>query len=71
MIELIQTILLCILVDRQLIIRNRYKFAIESRMDKIPPSWAFWIYCKRPGDEVYWRSGGKRLIFIKFKDKKS
>jgi len=71
MIELIQTILLIILVDRQLIIRDRYKFAIENHINaQYSPYWALWIYCKEGQNEMYWRSGGKRLIMIRFKEKK-
>ena len=63
-IELIQTILLIILVDRTLILRNRYKFAISNRRP-IPGSkgyWDFWIYCKSTQGDKYMKSGGKRLF---------
>lgn len=67
-IELIQTILLIILVDRQLIIRNRYKFGIEfDAPDKYGRGyWALWIYCKKGEREGYMRDGGKRLIHFRF-----
>ncbi len=69
--DLIQTLLLMILVDRKLILRDRYKFAIENHISQqYSPYWAFWIYCKKKEEDYYWRSGGKRLIMIRFKEKK-
>ena len=67
-IELIQTALLVILVDRQLIIRNRYKFGINHN----PPDnygrgyWALWLLCKKGDREGYWRDGGKRLFYFHY-----
>ncbi len=68
--EFIQTILLIILVDRSLLIRNRYKLAFEfvkyQRGMYTTDKWYFaiWIYCKKGQEETYWRSGGKRLFHI-------
>lgn len=48
MLEIIQTILLVILVDRNLILRDRYKIAIDShRPNKYNKGYfSVWIYCK-------------------------
>jgi len=62
MIDLIQTLLLMVLVDRSILIRHRYKFAIETSKGYF----AFWIYCKISNEEVYAKQGGKRLFYINF-----
>ena len=79
MIEYIQTIILIILLDRQLLLRNRYKFAIEffkgyksyngNENDSAKGSFAIWIYCKKPQEEIYTRNLGKQLFYISWKSK--
>lgn len=68
MIELIQTILLVILVERSLLLRNRYKFAIEFNMPgrDIRGYFALWIYCQQKDAQNYWRLGGKRIFGFYF-----
>lgn len=66
--QIIQTILLVILVDRNLILRDRYKIAIESNMPTkyIRGSFAIWVYCKKSQNDQYMRNGGRRLLAFSF-----
>lgn len=66
-IEIVQTIILIILLDRQLILRNKYKIAIENYY---PFQFDLWIYCKKSQNEVYTRDGGKYLFRIDLNIKK-
>jgi hypothetical protein len=73
--EILQTILLIILVDRNLILRDRYKIAIENDSpyynglsNKMEKRYiAIWIYCKGKDKDFYWRTGGKRLIYFRLR----
>lgn len=72
--DVIQTILLVVLVDRQLILRKRYMIAIEHTLPKYSnyfKAWsegyfAVWIVCKKGQDEKYSRDGGKRLFYFHY-----
>lgn len=56
------------LLDRLLILRKRYRIAIESNMPhKYGRGYfAIWIYCKGAQDENYMRDGGKKLFYFHF-----
>jgi hypothetical protein len=66
--EILQTALLIILVDRNFILRDRYKIAIENEKpyDKGKRYVAIWIYCKESGNDFYGRGGGRRLMYFNF-----
>lgn len=68
MLEWLQVILLVILVDRNLILRDRYKLALEiNKPNKYGRGYvAFWIYCKQVNNDIYCRSGGRRLFYFKY-----
>jgi hypothetical protein len=68
MMQWLQTILLIILVDRNLILRDRYRFGIEcNKPTKYGRGWfAFWIYCKKAQGEYFMRDGGKCLFSFKW-----
>lgn len=72
MMEWVQTILLIILVDRNLILRARYKFAIEHDLpDRYRVGYfAIWIYCKKAQSEFYGRDMGKRLFYFRYGKRK-
>lgn len=66
--EILQTVLLIILIDRNLIIRERYKLAIEHEK---PTQWntgyfAIWIYCRQKNESRYIRCGGKKLWHFQY-----
>ena len=70
--EIVQTVILIILLDRSILIRKHYKFAIETQImsrtfnsQKKEFYFAFWIYCKMPQQEGYGRYGGRRLFYFK------
>jgi len=75
MTEILQFLFVIWLLDRLLVIRRRYKLAIEHNFpDQYERGyWALWIYCKvyYSENEPYTRNGGKRLIFIKYGKKES
>lgn len=65
--DYIEIAILLILLDRSILIRNHYKFAIEYTKDKYVHYWALWIYCKQAQKDTYGRYGGKRILYINFK----
>lgn len=65
--DYIEIVLLLLILDRSLILRKHYKFAIEFNKNSYKYYWAFWIYCKKSQDEMYSRNGGKRLFYFEFK----
>ena len=77
-IELVQTIMLTILVDRSIILRSRYKIRIElikGEYSGFYKNGAFYKYifrvaivCKEIGSEFY-SNVGKNIILIHFKKK--
>jgi hypothetical protein len=72
MIELIQTVLLAILVDRSLFIRSRYKISFENYPATRYNQGYFqvWILHKRGQDEFYQRCGGRCLLYFKHSKQK-
>jgi hypothetical protein len=63
--EYIQIFLLLYLLERVSIHRKRYKIAIDTNEQFMSEGyWSVWIYRKKPNDEEYWRSGGKRLVYF-------
>lgn len=67
-IHILQTAILIILLDRNLVLRDRYKIALEhdkpSQFNK--GYFAIWIYCKQKQDDTYFRSGGRRLFHFTY-----
>lgn len=64
--EIIQTVILLILLDRSLLLHNKYKIAFEytkyTYYDQTTRYFAIWLYCKKAQGEHYGRNGGKRLF---------
>lgn len=63
-IQIFQTLCLLILIDREFILRKKYKIAFEYSNTSYHKYFAVWIYCKMPQSDCYSRNGGKRLFFI-------
>jgi len=59
------------LLDKLLIIRKRYRIAIESHGETSVHKWylAIWIYCKMPDEDYFWRRGGRRLFHLERRKK--
>ena len=67
-IEMIQTVILIALLDRQLIIRDRYKFAfsINKPSDYVRGYIYFGILCRKGQDQHYMREGGRKIFRFEF-----
>jgi len=61
--EILELTLLIVLIDMNLILRERYKLAIEhEKPNKYTKGYfAIWIYCQQKNENKYKRYGGKRL----------
>jgi hypothetical protein len=71
-VDIIFLVLLFILIDREYILRNRYKIAIEcNRPNKYRRGYfAIWIYCREAQKDFYTTYGGKRLVYFYYGKKK-
>ena len=67
-VEMFQTVILIALLDRQLIIRDRYKFtfSVNKPSDYICGYVYFGILCRKGQDQHYMREGGRKIFRIEF-----